>query len=131
MPLYSRHLLPTGLYYALEGICRHHSVLTVNIEEEGYYKAIADVERKPHYLRLKVYLADVYTLTVDDVYEIMLSYPEVNCIVVISNWDHYTDSAKEEARVNGIGVFTLIEFFEALNYYEEDFFDKYIKKGTI
>ena len=62
-------------------------------------------------------------LTVSDVNEIMETYPEVNSIVVISTWDHYTNTAKEEARINGIGVFTLAEFLEALNYRGKEFLD--------
>lgn len=130
MSLQSRHLMPDGLNYALTAIQRHHLVVTAELEEQEFYKAIVDVKRKGFYPRLKVYIADVYTLTVSDVSEIMATYPEVNCIVVISNWDHYTNIAKEEARINGIGVFTLTEFLEALNYRGKEFLDTGVAKKT-
>ncbi len=130
MPLQSRHLMPDGLNYAMTAIQRHHLVVSAELEETGFYKAIADIKRKRFYPKLKVYIADVYILTVSDVNEIMVSYPEVNCIVIISNWDHYTNRAKEEARINGIGVFTLTEFLEALNYRGEEFLDTGVAKKT-
>lgn len=62
-------------------------------------------------------------LTANDIYEIIDNYPDINGVVVISNWDHYTNQAKKEARINQIGVFTLEEFLEALNYRGERFLD--------
>lgn len=130
MPLHSRHLMPDGLNYTLAAIRRHHLVVTAELEEQAFYKAIVDVKRRRFYPRLKVYIADVYILTVSDVNEIMEAYPEVNSIVVISNWDHYTNIAKEEARINGIGVFTLAEFLEALNYRGKEFLDTGVARKT-
>lgn len=123
MSLCSRHLMPDGLDYTVSAIRRHRLVSSAEIELSEFYRAIIDVKRKKFYSRLKVYVADVYVLTASDVSEIMMSYPEVNCIVVISNWDHYTDMAKEEAQNNQIGVFTLSEFLEALNYSGTKFLD--------
>lgn len=130
MSLHSRHLMPDGLNYTLTAIRRHHLVVTAELEEHAFHKAIIDVKRKRLYPRLKVYVADVYMLTVSDVNEIMETYPEVNAIVVISNWDHYTNIAKEEARINGIGVFTLTEFLEALNYRGKEFLDTGVARKT-
>ena len=72
---------------------------------------------------MKTYIADVYVLTASDVNEIISKYSDIDCIVVISNWDHYTDLAKNNAKKYGVGVFTLNEFLVALNYDGRKFLD--------
>ena len=72
---------------------------------------------------LFAYIADVYILTADDVQEILSIYPNVNCIVVISNWDNYTDMAKELAKESNVGVFSINEFMVALGLYGKRFLD--------
>lgn len=123
MSLTSRHLMPEGLAYAIDSIQRHHLVLSVKKESQEFYKALVTIRRKGLYSNIKAYIADVYILTMDDVSEILNTFPDINCIVVISSWDHYTDLAKQEARRNGVGVFTLTEFREALNFRGEEFLD--------
>lgn len=123
MPLQSRHLMPDGLRYSINVIRRHPRVNSVTVRKRDFYHAIIDIDRKIPYSDLRIYVADVYILTVSDVCEIVDNYPDVNGVVVISNWDHYTNQAKKEARINQIGVFTLEEFLEALNYRGEEFLD--------
>lgn len=123
MPLKSKHLMPDGLDFSIDVMKKHPCVNSVTIKEKNCYYAIIEVIRREMYSDLHIYVADVYMLTANDVYEIIESYPEINGIVVISNWDHYTPAAKIEARINQIGVFTLKEFREALNYCGERFLD--------
>lgn len=123
MPLRSRHLLDDGLDYAVGKIDRHSLVISTDIVERDFYYALVLVRRCRGYEDLIVYIADVYTLTAADVHEIVRLYPDVNAIVVISNWDHYSDSAKDEARDYNIGVFRMFEFLEALEFDGERFLD--------
>lgn len=123
MSLKSRHLLREGLDYTVNAICRHNLVNDVYVETQEFYKAIIEVERKGLFENLIVYVADVYILTLSDVHEVLYKHPDVNCIVVISNWDHYTEQAKRFAKENGIGLFTLSEFLEALNHRGKKFLD--------
>lgn len=46
-----------------------------------------------------------------------------DCIVVISNWDNYTDMAKELAKESNVGVFSINEFMVALGLYGKRFLD--------
>lgn len=120
MTLESRRLMPEGLSFAINALRNHDLVTSVEVETTKYYYAIATINRD--YLpSVTAYIADVYLLTASDIVEIIAQYPEVDSVVVISNWDHYTDRAKEEARINNIGVFSLHEFLRALNFYGQEY----------
>lgn len=123
MSLTSRHLMPDGIRFALSSIKRQKNVVSASLETEEFYRAIVNIKRRGFYPNLKVYIADVYVLTASDVIEVIDNYPSVNCIVVISNWDHYTNLAKEEGLKNSLGIFTIDEFLEALNYRGKEFLD--------
>lgn len=123
MSLQSRHLMPEGLTFALRTIQNQRLVISVEKESQEFYKSIIEIRRKGLHPTIRAYIADVYILTASDVSEVLNDYPGIDCIVVISTWDHYTDMAKQEARSNGVGVFTLVEFLEALNYRGENFLD--------
>ncbi len=122
MPLESRHLLSQAIDYFKRSVEKNSMVRKVLIEDISFYRAIGIIYRYT-LAHIKVYIADVYVLTASDVIEIISKYPDVDCIVVISNWDHYTDLAKDRARRCGIGVFTLNQFLVALNYDERKFLD--------
>lgn len=130
MALDSRHLMPDGLNFAINVINQNRNVVSAEIEEQRHYRAIVNIDRGPFYPPLKAYIADVYLLTASDVNEINRNFPDVNCIVVISNWDHYTDKAKNVARALGIGVFTIFEFREALKHRGNRFLDTGVARET-
>lgn len=123
MSLQSRNLMPDGLEYTINSIRRHRSVEDVFIETSDQYSAIIEIERKGFLSNIRAYVADVYILTVSDVEEVLSYYTDINCIVVISNWDHYTVEAKNVAKENGVGVFTGKEFMEALGKRGNQFLD--------
>lgn len=130
MSLESRHLMKDGLNFAINVINQNGNVRSVVIAERRLYRAIVNINRGPFYPALKAYIADVYLLTASDVSEINRDFPDVNCIVVISNWDHYTYEAKNAARALGIGVFTIFEFQEALKYRGNRFLDTGVARET-
>lgn len=123
MPCKSKHLMPEGLRYVFNAIQRHSLVENAEIAEQDFYHAIIHINRIETYPSLIAYIADVYILTASDVSEILDKYQEVNCIVVISNWNHYTEMAKYEARMNKVGVFTLSEFLEAMKFHGKRFLE--------
>lgn len=123
MSLESRHLMPEGINFFKKTVENHTEVRRVSVKDVSFYKAIAIIYRYAPKSIVKTYIADVYVLTASDINEIISKYPDIDCIVVISNWDHYTDLAKNNAKKYGIGVFTLNEFLVALNYDGRKFLD--------
>ena len=93
-----------------QAICKHTAVESVG-ERSGNAFVI---DRKEHSSVL-VYLTDIYTVGIADVIEAMDQIPGLNCIVTISNWNGYTQAAKEHGVENQIGVFVFAELMGALN----------------
>lgn len=129
MSLTSRNLLPDAVKYFHKIMDVHEKVDSVNLVEKDRYKAICEIFLKDE-RRLVTYVGDVYVLTAADVREIVTEYEEVNCIVVVSNWDHYALEAKKVAKELEIGVFTLKEFMRAINYNGRKFLDTGVAKAT-
>jgi hypothetical protein len=70
-----------------------------------------------------VFMTDVYEFTVSDYEQLRERFPEVNCIVMASEWNHFTTAAREEARAEGIATFHFKGLMGALNYTGDDFLD--------
>lgn len=130
MPLQSRHLMDDGVTFTLSRIENHYKVKNVEVLQKEFYYALLEIERSGVLPNLRVYVADVYILTADDVAQIVSQYPDINSIVVISNWNQYTDKAKELAKEYNVGVFTFVEFMRALNYSGEKFLETGNSKET-
>ena len=130
MPLQSRHLMDDGVTFTLSRIENHYKVKNVEVLQKEFYYALLEIERSGVLPNLRVYVADVYILTADDVAQIVSKYPDINSIVVISNWNQYTDKAKELAKEYNVGVFTFIEFMRVLNYGGEKFLETGNPKET-
>lgn len=128
MSLTSRRLLTDAINYFHRVMNEHEKVDRVNLVEEDTYKAIFEILLTDGRL-LVTYIGDVYVLTAADVREIVSEYEEVDCIVIVSNWDHYTSDAKDVAKGMRIGVFTLKEFMKAINYNGRRFLDTGIAKA--
>jgi hypothetical protein len=65
---------------------------------------------------LRIYLTGKYTFGILDYYELRANHPTVDCIVAASPYLSYTRDAKEAARGDCVGLFTMKEFLGALNY---------------
>ena len=130
MSLESRHLMPEGINFFKKTVENHTEVRRVSVKDVSFYKAIGTIYRYAPKPIVKTYIADVYVLTASDVNEIISKYSDIDCIVVISNWDHYTDLAKNNAKKYGVGVFTLNEFLVALNYDGRKFLDTGVARKT-
>ena len=72
---------------------------------------------------VKVFMTDVYEFTVSDYAELRGQYPDVNCIVQGSAWNHFTDAAREEARAENTATFHFKGLMGALNFQGDEFLD--------
>ena len=52
--------------------------------------------------KIRVFMTDVYEFTVSDYAELCNEYPDVNCIVQASTWNHFTSGVREEARSDDV-----------------------------
>lgn len=75
---------------------------------------------------LRIYLTNIYILSVADVMEIMQESPETTCIVSTMNYNHYSPQAKQYCREQGVGLFRSDELFGAV-YYDGDRFLDYVR----
>lgn len=64
---------------------------------------------------LKVYMTNIYHFAFADLEEVMMR-SGINAIVSMSDWNSYTNEAKEMAKSRGVGLFTFKEFLGAVNY---------------
>lgn len=117
MEITSKHLQDNAVTYALQNAKSNRNVKDVEVLIRDYTYGLLQVERTGRLSTLKVYIADIYILTAEKVLAIISEHPDINCIVVTSIWNSYTDMAKELAQEQNIGVFTQKEFKVALNYY--------------
>ena len=123
MEITSKHLQDNAVTYALQNAKSNRNVKDVEVLIRDYTFGLLQVERTGRLSTLKVYIADIYILTAEKVLAIISEHPDINCIVVTSIWNSYTDMAKELAQEQNIGVFTQKEFKVALNYYGKLFLE--------
>ncbi len=115
MSLTSRHLLTAAVNYFDGVIGKQKKVVELELFEKKLYYAIFKINMIDG-RSLNVYVADVYALTAADILEIKSKFENVNCVVVVSNWNHYTTEAVRVGESMGIKVYTLKEFMKAINY---------------
>ena len=73
------------------------------------------VERVRH-RSLRVFMTDVYIVSLADVLDISDQAGEVDAIVTMSEWNGYTAEAKSFCKKEGIGLFKFKEFLGAVYY---------------
>lgn len=64
---------------------------------------------------VRVWLCEAYTFGVADYYAVRQADPEVNAVVVLSVWNHYTPEAVAEAKGDGVLIGTTGELMSALH----------------
>lgn len=107
-----------------ESVLKNHSkVIQVNRKDDYLFEVT-----KTNAKQILVYFADIYIISEAEVLYVMSEYEGVGAIVTSSNWNSYTDSGKETAKENDIGVFLISEFMGALNYDGQRFLD-YLTKA--
>jgi hypothetical protein len=112
----------SSIDYFETGLKNHKVVLSYDKLKEQQYN-ITRIEKSD----LKVYLTNLYIVSLADVHEIIDKFPSLNCIVTISNYNSYTSEAKKFCIENGIGLFNYKELYGAL-YYNKDRFLNYVPK---
>ena len=94
---------------------RLKSIRTVR-DVEIVHRDILKIKRKMLYSDIILYVVDAYSLGEGDVFEIIQDNPSINCILVCSNWNHYSEDAEKLAMEYGVGLFKLSELMGAMNY---------------
>ncbi len=98
----------------------HDKVSEFKYIDEQYYEIIRTFH-EPIFL----YITNLYTVGITDCRQFIDEHPTINCIVTLSNWNGYTEEAKEFTKRKSIGLFILNEFMGALH--KNDFWN-YVKK---
>lgn len=88
---------------------------------------VYEIERTQDRPTLKVLIVDIYIFGEADVVELREAYPDIDCIVLVGFYNRYSLSANNLAKDLGVGLFTIGEFFGALNLTGRNFLN-YEKK---
>ncbi|WP_457756139.1 hypothetical protein [Thermodesulfatator indicus] len=94
--------------------------IVIKIERKGLQ--LIEIIRKGK-SSLKVFMTNIYIVSLADVYEILSEVGQVDAIVTMSAWNSYTKEAKEECKKIGIGLFKFKEFMGAVYYEGQQFLD--------
>jgi len=94
--------------------------IVINIERKGLQ--VVEIIRKEK-SNVKVFMTNIYIVSLADVYEILSEVEQVDAIVTMSAWNSYTKEAKEECKKRGIGLFSFKEFMGAVYYDGQQFLD--------
>lgn len=107
-----------SIAYFEDGTRSHGAVrLVTKLNEKEYF-----IQRW-HKSDLYVYLTNIYIVSVADVHEIKMKFPNVQCIVTISNWNSYSPDARSFCESQKIGLFRYQEYYGALNYDNDRFYN--------
>lgn len=111
---------PESVEFFEKAIRQHNKVIDLKKVNEYYYSVELDDGRN-----YKIYLTNIYTVSLADVMEISSSY-DIDAIVTISMWNGYTLEAKEYSQTIGKGLFLFNELMGALNFEKpEEYFSGY------
>jgi len=94
--------------------------IVIKIERKGLQ--LIEIIRKGK-SNLKVFMTNIYIVSLADVYEILSEVGQIDAIVTMSAWNSYTKEAKEECKKRGIGLFKFKEFMGAVYYDGQQFLD--------
>lgn len=70
---------------------------------------------------IKVLLVDIYVVSEADVFEIISTNNNLDCILLVGYCNSTTVAAKEKAKSENIGLFDFREFMGAINFTGEKF----------
>jgi hypothetical protein len=106
----------------LEGALKGHKRVTNFVRERDI---VFVIDRPSPFPAIRLLLLSEYTLGLATLLKAQGEFPDVNCIIVGSDWNAYTQDAKQHSLGNSFGLFTFSEFFGAIHY--EKFYE-YAKK---
>ncbi|MET9564987.1 hypothetical protein [Streptomyces tauricus] len=109
---------PANLAYAKNTLLSHRRVSRI----ERVCESILRIHRREH-PPVDIVFVDAYTLGVAGLQQTLSWHSNVDAIVNMGAYNHYTGEAKDAATGMGIGLFTYKEFMGALNYADQRFLD--------
>lgn len=109
--------LPDGLAHIVRRLSEKPTVKNVEVISDQIIK----VFRKGFKNDLLIYVVDAYSLGDGDTYEIISKHPDIDAILLLSNWNEYSSKAKALAKERKVGLFTYNEMMGAIYYFGEKF----------
>ena len=86
-----------------------HSKVTSFFELQNCFYQINRIKHSSNNL----VLTNIYIISIADVYEILSTHQNVNCIITLSSWNHYSGDAKSHCIQNNVGLFKFNELLGA------------------
>ncbi|MEN2766850.1 hypothetical protein [Ornithinibacillus xuwenensis] len=108
---------PESIEYFINAISGHSKVQEVNQIDTQLFEVI-----KKNGKRLLVHLTNYYIVTAAEVIEILSQSPDIDAIVTISQWNQWSESGREQAISQGVGLFIMRQFMGALNFDGQRFY---------
>jgi hypothetical protein len=122
-PRYEKTPRPESIDYFITAVSGHSKVMKVETVSNILYRILRfDLPN------IKVFLTNIYTVSLADVIEILGNNEGINTIITMSVWNSYTEEAKKYCISQNIGLFQFVEFMGALNFEGIKFIDYKVKK---
>ena len=104
--------LKSSIDYFERVVSGHTAVTNLTEVSENVYL----IERTGERPSIRVLVADIYVVSEADIFEIVTSYYDLTCVLLIGFYNRYSNAAKERAISENLGLFNMKEFFGAINY---------------
>lgn len=114
----------SSVIYFENGMKGHNAVDEITDVGNNQY-IIKRTKGRPN---LTILVVDIYIAGEADISEVVPTYSDIDCIVLIGFYNRYSSAAKQLAKSMNIGLFTNREFFGAVNYTGNSFLDYEFKE---
>lgn len=112
MPDYEYIMYPRkeSIRFFEQAMRNHTRVDNIIRISEAYYEIHRDCLST-----IKVFVSNYYALSEADYYEVIDEYPDIDCLITISDWNEVTDEAYILGKRHCVGVFKISDFMRAIN----------------
>ena len=117
-PKYEKVPRPESISFFEKSTQMHKCVSNISLIKPNFYEVIRSGKHS-----IFVQLNNLYIVGVADVHEIISTHSNINCIVTISNWNSYSNEAKDLCKKLEIGLFRYYEYYGALYFENERFYN--------
>ena len=101
---------PESIHFFEQAMRSHDKVESFRKLSDSYYEITRyDIPK------IRVFVSNYYVLSLSDYYDIKDEYPDIDCLITISNWNRVSEDAYRQGKRNQVGVFTMREFMGAIN----------------
>ncbi len=104
--------LASSIVFFHKIISGHTAVSEFNEVDEDIY----EIKRTNERPAIRVLVVDIYVVSEADIFEILSENLNLDCILLIGFNNNYSNSAKELAKSERIGLFDVTEFRGAIHY---------------